>query len=347
MQAAVIVNSLPAQQAAKVLARLQSRDIRAVMDAITRLDDVSASQISQAMERLSSDSLRWKSLNAPGNSDAVQEAQRQINAALKLPRSENDKAIESSNPFSFLLDTIPMVRTHLLADEHPKSIAIVLSTFPAEIASETMKGLDPSLRFSVLKRLCEIEELDEAEVAELSFAIKLRFKKLLKSRNAKSAGLGKAADLLSCSDPDMRESLMAYVGQADPDLAFKLQRKVFGIERLETLTNGEIKTILKNVDTSCWAPALKNSPESLVTKILSNMAIEAATILKHEIAEIGYIEQGVEDLARQNIIQVVMGLARAGKVELRKNGPRKPRQSFPQVGRPSLDATSPISLTDI
>jgi flagellar motor switch protein FliG len=257
-----------------------------------------------------------------------------------------DRAIESSSPFGFLLETIPMIRLHLLADEHPKSIAIVLSTWPPEAASETMKGLDSSLRFSVLKRLCEIEEIEESEIAELRFALKLRFQKLLNSRQAKSAGMGIAANMLSCSDPDIRESLLAYVRQADPDLAHKLQRSVFKIERLESLTSNEIKTILRHVDTACWAPALKNAPTSLISKILGNMAPGPAEILNHEIAEIGHIDENVEELARQNIIQVVLGLAREGKVELRKNGPREPRPNppFPQVGQTgSSDATSFIN----
>lgn len=344
MQAAVVINSLPKQLAAKVLSRLEPCDIKTVLDAITRLDDVSAAEISKAMARLAADTVRWRSNDDPNHESALDEAQKHLDAALATPRSQVERALESSSPFAFLLETIPMIRTHLLSDEHPKSIAIVLSTLPPDVASETMKGMDPSLRFSVLKRMCEIEEIDEGEVAELSFALKLRFRKLLNSRQAKSAGLGKAADLLSCSDPEIRESLLAYVGQSDPDLAHKLQRSVFGIERLESLSSGEIRTILRHVDTSCWAPALKNAQSSLVTKILGNMAPGPAELLNHEIAEIGHIGENIEDIARQNIIQVVLGLAREGKVELRKNGPRKPNPMFPQVDQagPS-DATSFIN----
>ena len=52
MNAAVVLNSLPNQQAAKVLSRLEPSDIKTVLEAITRLDEVSHSQISTAHDRL-------------------------------------------------------------------------------------------------------------------------------------------------------------------------------------------------------------------------------------------------------------------------------------------------------
>ena len=60
MHAAVVLNSLPNQQAAMVLSRLEPSDIKTVLDAITRLDDVSASQISAALDRLATEAQRWR-----------------------------------------------------------------------------------------------------------------------------------------------------------------------------------------------------------------------------------------------------------------------------------------------
>lgn len=172
MQAAVVLNSLPKTQAAKVISRLEPSDIKIVLDAITRLDDVSADEISKAMTRLTSDATRWRAGDDSNQEGAVSEAQRHLDEALAAPKTKLGKRTKADSPFAFLLETIPMIRSHLLSDEHPKNIAIVLSTLPPDVASATMKGLDNSLRFSVLKRLCEIEELEEAEVAELSSTLR-------------------------------------------------------------------------------------------------------------------------------------------------------------------------------
>ena len=341
MQAAVVLNSLPKQQAASVLSRLEPCDIKTVLDAITRLDDVSASQISNALDRLATEAERWRSSDA-ATEDKLEQVRQSINDALSTPSTNLEKAVESDKPFGFLIDVIPMIRLHLLEDEHPKNIAIVLSMLPPDIASQTMKGLDPALRVSVLKRVCEIEELHVEEVAQLSFALKLRLKKILNSRQRKTIGVNLAANMLSCSDEDTQESLLAYMGQTDPDLAVKLQRSVFKIERLEKFSREVIRVILRNLDTSVWAPALKNAPSSLKSKIYESMAARPAELLAHEIDQIGHVDGAIEELARQNVIQVVLRLAREGKIDLRNRERKSPPLPPLSYDGPS-SATSPIS----
>lgn len=344
MQAAMVLKGLPSQQAALVLSRLEPGDIKAVLDAITRVDDASASHIAASMDRLVLEAERWRSGDEESN-PKIDEIRRSVHEALATPSSNLEKSTDSINPFGFLIDVIPLIRLHLLEDEHPKNIAIVLSMLPPDIASHAMKGLDPALRVSVLRRVCEIDELNVEEVAQLSYALKLRLKKLLNARQQKTIGVNAAARLLSCSDDDTRESLIAYMGQSDPDLAVKLQRSVFKIERLETLSNGEMRMLLNNVDTSVWAPALKNAPASLKSKVYKCMAARPAELLAHEIEHIGHVDGAIEELARQNVIQVVLRLAREGRIELRKRERAKPpTTTLPARGYDaSASATSPIN----
>ena len=341
MQAAVVLNSLPKKQAAVVLSRLEPGDIKTVLDAITRLDDVSASKISEALDRLATETERWRSSNLEVEVK-LEQVRQSVDEALATPKTKLEQAVDSDKPFGFLIDVIPMIRLHLLEDEHPKNVAIVLSMLPPDVASQTMQGLDPALRVSVLKRICEIEELNVEDVAQLSFALKLRLKKLLNSRQRKTIGVNLAANMLSCSDEDTQESLIAFMGQTDPDLAVKLQRSVFKIDRLETMSADQIRMVLKHVDTSVWAPALKNAPSSLKTKIYASMAAKPAELLAHEIDQIGHVDGAIEDLARQNIIQVVLRLAREGRIELRRRD--RTSSTLPPLSYdgPS-SATSPIS----
>ena len=62
------------------------------------------------------------------------------------------------------------------------------------------------------------------------------------------------------------------------------------------------------------------------------MAPRPGEFLAFEISEIGHVSASVEDLARQNIIQVVLQLARDGKVELRSRKRESNHVTFPSVG---------------
>ena len=321
MQAAIVLNSLPPQQAAELLSRLDSSDLKRVLEAANELDHISAEQITDCLNQFKLDSRRFELAALRPGSAEVANAKLQIEKALAVKPPALAISRESQQPFDFLAQAIPAIRSLVLSDEHPRNIAIVLSMFAPRLASQTMSALDPNLQISVLKRMCELEEIKDVEIAELVYLLRMRFNRLLNSRAGRSVGVGTAADLLSCSDAATREALLAHVEQSDPDMAQTLQRSVFGVERLCRFTDPDIKTILKNVDTSKWAPALKNASAELIDKILNNMASAPRELLSHEIAEIGHVDSAQEDHARRDIVNAVLGLARQGKVNVKSRVP--------------------------
>jgi flagellar motor switch protein FliG len=337
-QAAIILKSLPKRQAASILSRLEAADIQTVLDAIKNLDQVTADQIMESLERLHQESRRWKT--EPAEKLVVDQLLDAANLGANFVGEAPPAGInDTDHPFGFLVDAIPPVRDHLLEDEHPQNIAIVLSTFPPEMASTTMKSLDPVTRVSVLKRLCELDELDQAAVAQLSYALKLRYRKLMNKQQYKKPGMQSAVAMLSCSDPQTQETMFALLNQSDPDLAENLLRRVIKLEDLAALKATEIKAVLRNVDTSCWAPALKKAPLAIQKKFLDNMGQRPAELLSQEMANIGDVDESMSHLARKQIINVALKLQREGKIKLLKPAGK-------QIGLPATgDAFSYSSPT--
>lgn len=316
IQAALVLKTLPTMQAAKVIARLEPNDIKSVLDAVEGLDESSASYLSDAVDRLRSETDSWKRVG--GNHEGLDEANRKIEDLLEREPVNSERASQEA-PFEFLCDMVPVVRAHVLQDEHPRNIAIALSQMPPKVASETMKSFDDcQLRVSVLKRMCELDEVNREEMVQLEFALRQRLKNLLFARDLDGDGLETAIKMLSCSDAPSRESLLGHFNQVDPDLANKIQRSVFGVEKLEELSKEELQVVLRNVDTSSWAPALKNASSSVQQKVYSAMAPPVIELLQREIDELGIVDRALEDLSRQNIVEAILELARKGKVELRK-----------------------------
>lgn len=320
-QAAILLNALPTAQAAKVISRLEAADIKMVIDAVSRLDYQSSQALVDATKRFANDSATFERISR--NDAGIEQTRREIDEILRMEPSELDSAA-SENPFGFLEETIPVIRCHLLQDEHPRNIAVVLSTLPPKVASETMKSFDdPQFRTSILKRMCELEEVNHVEVNQLRFALQQRLKKMLNAHDSKGIGLTVAVDMLSYSDEPTRESLLAHIEQIDPDLAMKLSRSVVGFDRLNQLSKAQLKIILKHVDTSSWAPALKYASSKIRQNVYDAMAKPAVKILQQEIDELGRVDADLEQLSRQNIMHTVMDLARSGKIDLRKS-PRTP-----------------------
>jgi len=171
-RAAIVLSRLPDRQAAQMLARLKAGDMQSVLGAARVLDDVSPEQVTDCLRDFKSEfnSLSPKtgdsSKKRDSKSSELAQGILQIEKALSSKPPEISRSDESSRPFDFLLETHAALRAHLLSDEHPKSIAIVLSMFPPDAASATMSGLDANLRISVLKRMCELDEIHDDDVRD-------------------------------------------------------------------------------------------------------------------------------------------------------------------------------------
>lgn len=301
-RAAVLIKSLPQPQASRLLAKLDSNDLQTVFKKIRTLTNVSEPQRLSAIQKF---------LEA---STAL---------ASKPAKSNRRKSGESpgSGPFDFLTEVSAEIRFRILVGEHPKVVASVLSFLPTKMAATTLNSLEPETRITVLRRLCQLDEFDSQEIANISYQLKSRLNRLLNSDRCRQGGFRVATKLLSCTDSATRESLIEYLDQQDPELARDLKQQVLRFECLSQFSDADIRTILKWVDTSVWAPALKNAATPVRTKILKNMSERPREILNREIQNINALAPHFSAEAQTHVIDTCIRLAERQQIRLPSDRP--------------------------
>jgi flagellar motor switch protein FliG len=302
-QAAIVMKSLPRWQAASLLSRLRADDCVKLIEAVSQIDQVTSEQLQESLNRLKQDSVRWR------NSDDRSSPELDEPLAPVERRQKQGTIFDrASKPFDFLIDTIPTIRQQLLENEHPKNIALVLASLPPDLASTCLVGLDPSTRVSTIRRMCEIEEIDSAEVNELNYILKLRHQKLFRRNSRKSSGIKVAVELLSYTDSATQQSILQLLEQSEPELARDLELNSFSLDDLLELSDADMKALLNNVDTSCWAPALKRAAFPLQQKVLANLAPGPRKLLSQQIADLIDVDPVVEQQAQRKIIKEALAL---------------------------------------
>jgi flagellar motor switch protein FliG len=79
-----------------------------------------------------------------------------------------------------------------------------------------------------------------------------------------------------------------------------------------------MQIVLKNVETSQWATALKGASAELKEKVFKNMSSRAGDLLKEEISYLGAVKLSVVEQKQQEIVDIVRRLEDAGELELNK-----------------------------
>jgi len=275
-----------------------------LMDSMDSLEIVSGAEFHRA-------SHRFRNQRFVGNLS-------EVNAAALLPSSKNvDWPSDSLGPhtdrFAFLINLDSKARCRLLEAEHPLNVAMIMTALSPAQASAITRELDPAFRVSVIRRLCSIDVIDEAQIMELRYALRMRARRMLAIEHCTGRGLTVAADLLSVSDRRTQNSVIAWLADRDRELGEELEKRVMKMADLADFSDEELGKLLKRVDTSAWAGALRSTKPSVAKRVLQCMAPRASQIVTSEMASF----DPLDEKSMQWAVETVMAEA----IKLRKEIP--------------------------
>src|SRR5690606_11558776 len=119
-------------------------------------------------------------------------------------------------------------------------------------------------------------------IREVEKGLEKRMSSVMSQSFERAGGVEAVAEMLNVSDRATERALMESLGQEDAELVDEIRRLMFVFEDIGRFTDKDIQTVLKNVETSQWAMALKGASDSLKEKILRNMSERAAQTLSEE-----------------------------------------------------------------
>jgi len=216
-------------------------------------------------------------------------------------------------PFS-ALEYVPSENiVNIINDEHPQTIALVLSYIPQEKAAEILSMLPEEIKAEVAMRIVQIGHVKDDLIRELDEAIKNDLSKIGVATR-KFDGVETLANILDDVDGKTEEYVLTRIEEEDGDLAEQIRQKMFVFEDLIEVDNRGFREILQNVDNKVLVKALKTAPEEMKEKMMKNLSERAAEMLREDMEVMGPIRlKEVED-AQQTIIRVAKKLEEEGKI---------------------------------
>jgi len=132
----------------------------------------------------------------------------------------------------------------------------------------------------------------------------------------RAGGVEAVAEMLNVSDRATERALMESLAHDDAELVDEIRRLMFVFEDIGRFSDKDIQTVLKNVETSQWAMALKGGSDTLKEKILRNMSERAAETLREEMDYLGPAKRSVVEAKQQEIVDVIRSLEDRGEIDL-------------------------------
>jgi flagellar motor switch protein FliG len=313
--AAILLTSLPEEDAGKLLAKLSPKQVELVTVEIARLGNISGDDQESAIKQFAEANPSSYSGGAGGLDLAKSLVERALgkNASGTL---ENVKQQIQAVPFGFLQRVDNQHLLTFIMDEHPQTIALILSHLPPAKAAEVIGGLPTERQLSVVRRIAHMGQTIPEIIAEVERGLEHRMASVMSQQFETAGGVESVAEILNVTDRATERSLLENLAQEDPDLVEEIRRLMFVFEDIGKFSSKEIQTVLKNVESSQWAMALKTASEDLKEKILGNMSSRAADMLREEMDYLGPVKRSAVEQVQQQIVDVVRRLEDSGEISV-------------------------------
>jgi flagellar motor switch protein FliG len=317
-KAAVLLTALPEEDAAAVLSRLDPKQVEAVSIEIARLNSVSPDEQEQII-------LQFADSNpgASGEAGGLDRAKSLVQKALGKNAAGTLDSIRQSIeavPFAFLRNIDNQNILTYVIDEHPQTIALVLSHLPPAAGAAILAGLPPERQIAVVQRIANMGQTSPDMIKEVELGLERRMSSVMSQSFENAGGVGAVAEMLNVTDRTTERTLLENLAQETPELVEEIRRLMFVFEDLAKFADKDMQNVLKNVETSQWATALKGCSAELKEKVFKNMSTRAADLLREEMGYLGAVKLSVVEQKQQEIVDVVRRLEDAGELELNQGG---------------------------
>lgn len=223
-------------------------------------------------------------------------------------------------PFSFLQRAESANLLTFIQDEHPQTIALILCHLPHHKASEIIGGLPAAKQVEVIKRVANMEQTNPEVIREVERGLESRLSSMLVQSMEKAGGVEMVAEILNLADRATEKSIMEGLESDDPDLVEQIRRLMFVFEDILKVNDKGIQSVLKEVENSELALALKTASEDLKNKIFKNMSERAASLIREDMEYMGPVKVSDVESAQQRVVDIVRRLEDAGEVVVEGRG---------------------------
>ncbi len=314
-KAAVLLTSLPEEQAAQLLSKLTPKQVEAVSVEIAKLDQIAGEEQQTVISEFTGSNPGAQGVGQGGLAVAKTLVERALgkNAANTL---DNVRQQIEAVPFGFLQKVDSQNLLTFIIDEHPQTIALILSHLPPAQAADIVAGLPADRQLAVIRRVATMGQTNPEIIQEVEKGLEHRMSSVMSQQFENAGGVPTVAEILNVADRTTERTLLENLAQEDPDLVEEIRRLMFVFEDLTKFSDKDVQSVLKNVETSQWAMALKGASDELKQKVLGNMSQRAADMLREEMEYLGPVRLSTVEQTQQPIVDIIRRLEDAGEITM-------------------------------
>ncbi|MCL1997930.1 MAG: flagellar motor switch protein FliG [Turicibacter sp.] len=319
-KAAILLIAMGPEKSAKIFKHLREEEIEAITLEIANTTTIRPELKDEVLEEFYQICLAQQYITEGGIAYARSVLEQALGESKAFEVISKLTVSLQVRPFDFIRKTDASQIINFIQNEHPQTIALILSYLRPQQAGEVLSSLAEDKQADVARRIAIMDRTAPDVIKEVERALEKKLSLLMMDDFATVGGVDSVVDILNAVDRTTERHIMETLDAEDVELSEEIRKKMFVFEDILSLSNRDVQKILKEVDAKELSMALKGSTEDLQAHIFANMSKRLAQMTKEDMDYMGPVRKTDVEEAQQKVVNIVRRLQEAGEIIVARGG---------------------------
>jgi flagellar motor switch protein FliG len=223
-------------------------------------------------------------------------------------------------PFDFARKADPGQILNFIQNEHPQTIALVLSYLEPAQSGQILSELPQELQADVARRIAVMDRTSPEIINEVEQILERKLSSTVTQDFTQTGGIEAVVEVLNGVDRSTERTILDSLEIQDPVLAEEIKKRMFVFEDIVTLDNRAIQRVIRDVENEDLMLSLKVASEEVRDVVFKNMSKRMVDTFKEEMEYMGPVRLRDVEEAQSRIVGVIRRLEEAGEIVIARGG---------------------------
>jgi len=319
-RASALLITLGPDRAAKVFKHLSDAEIERLSLEISKLRRIDSREMDEIIEDFYGLCVTQKVITEGGFFQAKEILDKAFGP--QLASSYMDRVSRSLRVkiFDFIRKVDYKNLLSILQNEHPQTIAVVLSYAAANQSSQILSELSKEKRVEVIERIAKLENPHPELLKVLEKTLESKLSTMVTLDSQEIGGVHHVADIMNRVERGVEKHVFDELNLKNPDLVQRIREQMFVFEDIVTLDDVAVQLFIREVDTKDLAVALKVANNDVSEAIFRNMSTRMQETIQSDMEYLKNLRMSDVEKAQQRIVGVIRRLEEEGTLVISKGG---------------------------
>ncbi|MFJ7751940.1 flagellar motor switch protein FliG [Peribacillus muralis] len=319
-KAAILLISLGPDVSASVYKHLSEEEIERLTLEISGVRKVDSNEKEEILDEFHNIALAQDYISQGGIGYAKQVLEKALGsdqAAAIINRLTSSLQVR---PFDFARKADPGQILNFIQNEHPQTIALILSYLDPAQAGQILSELPQEVQADIARRIALMDSTSPEIINEVEQILERKLSATVTQDYTQTGGVEAVVDVLNGVDRSTERTILDALEIQDPELAEEIKKRMFVFEDIVTLDGRAIQRVVRESENEDLKLSLKVASDEVKEIVFRNMSKRMVETFQEEMEYMGPVRLRDVEEAQSRIVAVIRRLEETGEIVIARGG---------------------------